>query len=756
MRYIALFMTAWLSLFASTAHAATTVVSEINAVNLANQLVLNAPVGNITLVGAPAVVTSIGQTALVNNFNFGFVNGVALNMPGPGIMLTNGNMLGVSNNLLMPGDPNVETALGMFPGTSSDASSLTFSFTVQAGLSYVQLNAIFATNEQVGNTTFRDGAVIMVDGVNQGKFSNGDPLSNINTTSISATASNIITGYANVSSLQIINAPLNPALTIHTITIAIADFPDGLRDSAVLLAGLQSILPPPPPPPSTGGGGTGVTITLGNAPVAVPAAGSPDLIPPRMRLVGNPNVDLIQGNLYLDSGAIAVDNVSGLLTGAIITTNPVNPNIPGIYTVQYNVSDFKGNASLPLTRTVTIHATPLPGVDVLPPVVTPPADVVVNATDYRGISQIDPSLAAFFANAIAIDNVGVVGIVNSNAPLFLPIGRTKVTFTASDLAGNIGTAQAFVTVIGDASKMLPLSTAVDSDRDKLPDSWERANFVKLTVVGAVPDSDLDGIPDYWEVFYFGDLLTASLLTDFDIDGLSDALEWQMGTNPTLPNTNPNGYSTDSWSVIFSNNPSDTDDDGVIDALENRTTALTQSKVSGLPVAINSPVRYSIDAGANTLESVNTNLPAAGALYNTLSTFGVASFGVRTGVNGGGATVRLVSSSAFPAAAQFYSVSAAGAYRLIPGASYNRIAAGSVDITLIDGGPFDTDGIANGVIVYRIAVGSPAQVLGGSGSGGGGCAMMQTRSFDPLLPVMLLLSLLYLMRGRWRFEQADRR
>jgi len=73
-------------------------------------------------------------------------------------------------------------------------------------------------------------------------------------------------------------------------------------------------------------------------------------------------------------------------------------------------------------------------------------------------------------------------------------------------------------------------------------------------------------------------------SDFDADGLNDLVEWQLSTNPKVANTNTASVSTDSWSVVFSNNPSDSDGDGVIDALEDASSVKMASKVTGLPVS----------------------------------------------------------------------------------------------------------------------------------------------------------------------------
>src|SRR5690606_10368271 len=58
-------------------------------------------------------------------------------------------------------------------------------------------------------------------------------------------------------------------------------------------------------------------------------------------------------NPYIDSGATANDDVDGDLTSSIIVTNTVNPNVEGIYTVTYTVTDSGGNTTT-VVRTVNV------------------------------------------------------------------------------------------------------------------------------------------------------------------------------------------------------------------------------------------------------------------------------------------------------------------------------------------------------------------------------------------------------------------
>ena len=79
-----------------------------------------------------------------------------------------------------------------------------------------------------------------------------------------------------------------------------------------------------------------------------------DTTVPVITLNGDADISLLAGNSYNDLGAMAIDNHDGDISSNIIVVNPVDSNIPGIYTITYNVSDNAGNAALEVTRTVTI------------------------------------------------------------------------------------------------------------------------------------------------------------------------------------------------------------------------------------------------------------------------------------------------------------------------------------------------------------------------------------------------------------------
>ena len=108
--------------------------------------------------------------------------------------------------------------------------------------------------------------------------------------------------------------------------------------------------------------------------------------------------------------------------------------------------------------------TPLP--DILAPLVTPPASIVVEATGPLGTPATDSSIVEFLGSATALDNVDGRLIVTNDAPEVFPFGPTLVTFRATDSAFNTDAAQAKVTVAGIAPPLVtpPVSITVEATR----------------------------------------------------------------------------------------------------------------------------------------------------------------------------------------------------------------------------------------------------------------------------------------------------
>ncbi len=82
--------------------------------------------------------------------------------------------------------------------------------------------------------------------------------------------------------------------------------------------------------------------------------------PPRITLTGQAAITVGCGGNYQDAGASAVDGCQSDIGHAIVTDNPVNTDVPGTYTVRYNVSDGTGTPADEVTRTVTVLACATP------------------------------------------------------------------------------------------------------------------------------------------------------------------------------------------------------------------------------------------------------------------------------------------------------------------------------------------------------------------------------------------------------------
>lgn len=168
-----------------------------------------------------------------------------------------------------------------------------------------------------------------------------------------------------------------------------------------------------------------------------------DQTKPVITLQGSSTVTLNHGDNYVDAGATASDNIDGDISSNISKTGSVNTSTSGTYTLAYNVSDNAGNAASTVYRYVTVLAAG----DTTPPVVTPPVNITVAATDANGTAATVQAIKSFLSGAYASDDVdGILFTVDHDAPAVFGLGVNTVTFSATDAAGNTGTAQATVTV----------------------------------------------------------------------------------------------------------------------------------------------------------------------------------------------------------------------------------------------------------------------------------------------------------------------
>ncbi len=245
------------------------------------------------------------------------------------------------------------------------------------------------------------------------------------------------------------------------------------------------------------------TDTAGNIATATQTVTVTDTTPPVLSLIGATAITVEAGSVYTNAGATAVDLVDGNISSLISVTGTVDTNILGSYTLAYQVSDASGNAAVSLSRTITVVDTTPPAItasaavsatsgDNLPiavnigiaiatdlftvtithdaPVTFPVGTTVVTwtATDANGnattatqlvtVTLVDitpPTVTApanitlEATNALTTVNLGIASAadivdgtlpVTSNAPTAFPVGTTIVIYSATDAAGNTGTA----------------------------------------------------------------------------------------------------------------------------------------------------------------------------------------------------------------------------------------------------------------------------------------------------------------------------
>jgi len=180
-------------------------------------------------------------------------------------------------------------------------------------------------------------------------------------------------------------------------------------------------------------------------------AATGDQTPPVITLSQNITVVATSANGILKSNAAiaaflnattAIDNVDG----NVMVSNNAPAIFPvGLNTVLFTASDTADN-SITSPATVNVLA-PGMAIDQIPPVITLPQNITVVATSANGIQKANTAVTAFLNAATAIDNVDGNVMVSNNAPTIIPVGQNAVLFSATDAAGNMATATAYINVL---------------------------------------------------------------------------------------------------------------------------------------------------------------------------------------------------------------------------------------------------------------------------------------------------------------------
>ncbi|MCP3848641.1 MAG: PEP-CTERM sorting domain-containing protein [Gammaproteobacteria bacterium] len=220
-----------------------------------------------------------GSASFFSNLDFGSVGETDFVLP-EGILLTSGNAAPATTNTESGfsgvasgfGDDGLDELLatlgtqaeGEFPdgefGTyqSSDATVLSFDFTVDPNINAISLDFIFGTEEYSEYVDdYPEIAAIFIDGVNYAGFSDGSLLTLTSATVGSGNffnndihdndsdPANPVTPlnieYDGVSAPLTLHGLLDTSLTTHSIKIAVSDTSDDILDTGLFVANLQGL-----------------------------------------------------------------------------------------------------------------------------------------------------------------------------------------------------------------------------------------------------------------------------------------------------------------------------------------------------------------------------------------------------------------------------------------------------------------------------------------------------------------------------------
>jgi hypothetical protein len=207
-----------------------------------------------------------------------------------------------------------------------------------------------------------------------------------------------------------------------------------------------------------------------------------DTTPPALTLPPSATIEADRPAGATASFAVSATDADSPLPASAISCSPASGStFPlGTTTVVCTAKDAAGNEGKG-SFTVTVR-------DTTPPTINAP-DVSVPATTAAGIKRTDPALAQYLTGVSATDLVSQPTLTN-NAPEALPVGKTEITFTARDTAGNSATKRSTVTVLPVGTPAPPLDLRPPGDVRR---AVARAGDHIVTLSWLVPTRDFDHV-----------------------------------------------------------------------------------------------------------------------------------------------------------------------------------------------------------------------------------------------------------------------
>ncbi len=248
----------------------------------------------------------------------------------------------------------------------------------------------------------------------------------------------------------------------------------------------------------------------GSAFVTVQDSTSPVLAPPQSVVI---EADSVGGTTGTNAGIVAYLNAASVTDIADI--NPIiSHNAPLFFSlgdtlVTFTATDLFGN-SVQQSSTVTV-------VDSVQPMVLAPLGVTVEGDTSGGVSSSRTDFVTLLASATASDVVDPNPSISHNAPAVFPVGNTLVTFSVSDLSGNVATATTTITVVDTTAPTITAPTDITvqavSGAGTNATQPAIATFLSRAVAADIVDSNVTITHDAPAVFPRGVTLVTFRATD---------------------------------------------------------------------------------------------------------------------------------------------------------------------------------------------------------------------------------------------------
>lgn len=363
------------------------------------------------------------------------------------------------------------------------------------------------------------------------------------------------------------------------------------------------------------------------------------------------------------------------------------------------------------------------------------ATVGIQADDTVGInySANQPLLTEGLAIGMAPVNSGYIGIVSAPLQLSGALGEV-VTYNVEVINGkSVATDFTVELLPGSRWKVeAPTSTG------KLEPKQRKTISVKITIPTTSTPSDGSDIVGFRVIDKAAEVAPVAGEGGQSSENTNTSNNEENTVTPTKPKEIQSYFVLQTSCLPAPCFEQDSDGDGAADSREATSSVTNPSRIDGLAVLSGELMNIEVTRGA-LFGFKNEAVPPKGP-ENVAFAAGLFNYRLLPNRVAESVVVRVTPTVAWSDQLVIYTVDSAGKYTKIDAKKWARVENGTaVELTLGDGGEFDEDGVANGVVVNRLAIGvtvEPAPKSDGFGSGGA--------LFDELLLLLLLVGARYRM------------